>query len=248
MRKPITVLELASLGLVLSACAVVVGSGDVITVDVPVGVFSRVDVSNSFHVTVDVGETPSLTLRIDENRQPHLDVGVNGDTLRIALKPSISLRDVTLEAALTVTSLSGINGSGASDIRIEDALSGDGLEVDLSGASFLSGPVAMQSIDATVSGASEVLLTGEVDVLTVDASGASQLALLELAIDQLDVELSGASSADVAVSGTLSANLSGASSLRYKGSQPSPASSRLEPRASPKSRHPAETSLTSQLN
>jgi hypothetical protein len=50
------------------------------------------------------------------------------------------------------------------------------------------------------------------------ASGASHLALERLEVDGLEVELSGASNAEVLVRRTISASLSGASSLRYLGS------------------------------
>lgn len=211
------VLLVAGLAAAASACSAVVGSGNMITIDIPVADFSRVEVSNAFDVNVTIGEVPSLSLRIDENVEPHLDVGVSGDTLRIGLESGISFREVTLEADFTVPSLDWIEASGAVEMHLENQLTGDNLQIELSGASFLDGPVEVQSMTAAVSGASELVLTGRVGSLTVDASGASQLALLELAVDQMDVRLSGASNADVSVGGTLSANLSGASSLRYRG-------------------------------
>lgn len=211
---------LTALGLGMSACAVVTGSGNVITVDVPVGEFSQIEVSNAFEVNVAIGEEPSLTLRIDENIEPHLDVGVDGDTLRIGLEPVVSIRAVVLEADLIVPSLERIEGSGAAEIRVEDQLSRSDLEVELSGASFLEATVELESMSATLSGASEIVMDGQVGRLTGDVSGASEMSMLDLAVDQLDVELSGASSAEVTVGDSLTARLSGASSLRYKGAPP----------------------------
>jgi hypothetical protein len=71
--------------------------------------------------------------------------------------------------------------------------------------------------EGTVSGASRLELTGTAGALEVDGSGASNLALAGLAVDDLDLQLSGASRADVRTDGTITAQLSGASSLTYLG-------------------------------
>jgi putative autotransporter adhesin-like protein len=71
---------------------------------------------------------------------------------------------------------------------------------------------------ADLSGASEVRPSGRVGSVAANASGASRLALEQLQVDALEVSLSGASNAEVSVRRTISASLSGASSLRYRGS------------------------------
>jgi hypothetical protein len=78
--------------------------------------------------------------------------------------------------------------------------------------------------------ASAVDLTGNATNLTVDASGTSKANLPDLAVQMLSVDLSGASSAVVAVSGTISADVSGASRLQYRGNPTSRTGRRQEPR------------------
>lgn len=56
------------------------------TIDVPVEGFSRLVVSHSFEVNVTVGEQSSLTLRIDDNVEPNLRVGVEDYVLSIGLQ------------------------------------------------------------------------------------------------------------------------------------------------------------------
>lgn len=62
------------------------GSGNVVARDVAVPSFSRLQVASAFEVTVSPGGQPSLTLQIDDNLDRHVDVGVDGDTLRIGLR------------------------------------------------------------------------------------------------------------------------------------------------------------------
>jgi hypothetical protein len=217
------VLLVASLSLLVAAATVsctgerVRGSGKVVTKDVAVSSFIRLQVSWGFEVTVAVGQ-PSLKLRIDDNLDRHLDVGVEGDTLRIGLRRASPVSDATLQATVTAPSLAQVQGSGSSRIHLQDRLAGDDFRVELSGASRLDGPVDAKSPTATVSGASQLELSGRASSLNASASGASRLTLQQLQVDSLEVSLSGASNAEVSVRRTISASVSGASSLRYRGS------------------------------
>jgi hypothetical protein len=217
------VLLVASLSVVLAAASVsctgerVRGSGTVVTKDVAVPSFTRLQVSWGFEVTVAVGP-PSLKLRIDDNLDRYLDVGVEGDTLRIGLRRVSSVSDATLQATVTAPSLAQLQGSGSSRIRLQERRAGDELRVELSGASRLDGPVDLGSMTASLSGASDLELSGRAGSLNASASGASHLMLQQLQVDALEVSLSGASNAEVSVRRTVSASLSGASSLRYRGS------------------------------
>ncbi len=214
--KPKAAASLFVLALVLSGCTAVRGSGDVIAIDVPIDDFRRLVVSHSFEVNVTVGDEPSLTLRVDDNLEASLNVGVTDDTLRIGLEPRTTVSNATLEADVTVTSLDAIEGSGAVDLHL-GTLSGSTLELHMSGASEADGAVDFASVTGEISGASNVLLSGRIGTLDIEASGASDLSLLDLQIDVLTVKLSGASSADVSVNDSIEASLSGASSLRYRG-------------------------------
>jgi len=209
---PLAVLALATAG-----CTVVRGSGDVMTIDVPVEGFSRLVVSHSFEVNVTVGERPSLTLRIDDNVEPNLSVGVEDDVLRIGLQPRTNVSNATLEADVTVTSLEALEGSGAVNIHLLTPLSAAEFDLQLSGASEVDGPVEFGSMTGVMSGASEASLSGRVGTMDIEASGASDLSMLDLEIDVLRISLSGASNAEVTVNDSIEASLSGASSLGYRG-------------------------------
>jgi hypothetical protein len=204
------------LAIVVSGCTAIRGSGDVITIDVPIEDFSRLAVSHSFEVNVTVGDEPSLTLRVDDNLESSLDVGVTDGTLRIGLQPRTTVSNATLEADVTVTSLDAIEGSGAVNVHV-GTLTGSTLQLQLSGASEVDGAVDFESMTGEISGASNMSLSGRVATLDIEASGASDLSLLDLEVEVLVVNLSGASSAEVSVTDSIEASLSGASSLRYRG-------------------------------
>jgi hypothetical protein len=88
----------------------------------------------------------------------------------------------------------------------------------VSGAGRLDGTAHVHLATLELSGASNAKLSGSAGRLEVTQSGASQLDAVDLDVSDLAIDLSGASTADVSVTGTISAGVSGASSLRYRGS------------------------------
>jgi len=208
--------------LLLAACigvgVGVKGYGKIVDEEVRVGSFDRIDVGSSFKVQVSVGERDALALHVDDNLRDRIDYGVSDGTLRLRLKPRSTVRDATLRADVVVRSLREVHASGASYVQIDSELTGDALTVGLSGASEVRGRASVGTLVAETSGASKVRLAGKASGLTVHASGASELDLGELEAQRLEVDLSGASDATVWVRDTIAADVSGASSLRYKGS------------------------------
>ena len=206
--------------LLVGACGAttIKGSGKVVTKDYSVSSFSRLQVSDAFIVNLSVGDAEAVTVRVDDNLVDRLDVGASGETLHLGLKSGTSVRDATLEADVTVRSLSSLELSGASQIRWSDSLTGQKLDARLSGAAMVEGPVQLGEIDLGLSGASQARLLGTADRVVIDGSGASQIESLDLQARDLEITLSGATQATLSVSDTISADLSGASQLHYMGS------------------------------
>jgi Putative auto-transporter adhesin, head GIN domain len=201
------------------ACgSTIAGSGNVVTKDVPVTGFSSIEVSSAFDVTASIGATPSVSIRIDDNLEQYLDVGVQGGTLRIGLRTGTSVSGATLQADVTAPTLDRVQASGACRIRVTDQIRGRSIDIELSGASTMEGAVDLESATATLSGASRVSLSGRAPDVSARGSGASRFELFDLQAETLDIDLSGASSAEVSVSDSISASASGGSSLTYHGS------------------------------
>jgi hypothetical protein len=167
---------------------------------------------------VATGPAEAVTVRIDDNLVDLLDVGVEGDTLRIGLKPSTGTIDATLEADVTVTTLDELSVSGASTVTVAEPVASHDLAVTVSGASRLVAPLGIEGGGIEISGASHVELSGSAAALEVTVSGASDLDAAALSVGELTIDLSGASHAAVTVTTSLSAGASGASSLTYSGS------------------------------
>jgi Putative auto-transporter adhesin, head GIN domain len=196
----------------------ITGSGKIVASPVPVSSFSRLEVGGTFHVTATIGGTNSVTLHVDENLLDLVDVHVSGDTLHIGTKSGVNLHGANLSAEATALELTGVEVSGAAQVKLTGDTDAASLDLSASGVGQLTGTIGAQRARLELSGASHATLSGAVDALAMGASGASDLQGQDLRVRELMVELSGASSASVTVSGSISAEVSGASTLHYFGS------------------------------
>jgi hypothetical protein len=85
------------------------------------------------------------------------------------------------------------------------------------GASSIKLDLDAPSVDAELSGASHMSLSGTTKDFTADGSGASRLKCFGLMAENTNVDMSGASNAEVFASVTLDADASGASHIIYRG-------------------------------
>ncbi len=197
----------------------ITGSGRIVSEDFDFRGFTKLDVSHAFRVDVIQAESYSVTVKIDDNLQRHLRVEKRGDMLFIGLKPhlGLNLRGITMEAVVRMPELSGVEASGASDVRISGFSRQRDLRIECSGASSLEGEISAADVRLKLSGASNVWLHGEADTIDIEASGASDADLEDFPVTDAVVQLSGASEAYLVLDGTLDIDASGASRLLYEG-------------------------------
>ena len=222
---------------VVSGCNVVTGSGKDITLDYDYTDFNMIEAGYAFDVEVTRADSYLVRITIDEALQDYLRVEKSGNTLKITMKPNYAYTNFTHKAVITLPDLYRIDLSGASDgilsgfssshemdfelsgaseIDLSNMKAGD-TEFELSGASKVAGSMDMDDARFDLSGASSLRLAGSAEDIVISASGASDVTLGNVPAVNARVELSGASDAEINISGQLDVNLSGASDLKYAG-------------------------------
>jgi hypothetical protein len=194
------------------------GSGTVTSAPIEVTPFSAIEASHHFTVRVAIGSPESATLRVDDNLLDVVDVGVHDGTLRIGLPFGTEVTHATLEVDVIVPALERVAASGASQVRIDGRNEVERVDLVLSGSSQLTAELEVGRGHLELSGTSTASISGSAGTFEVTVSGASHLYADELSVGDLTIDASGASTADIAVSGRLSAGASGASMVRYAGS------------------------------
>jgi len=199
--------------------------------------FTGIETGHAFEVDITKADSFFVSITLDDNLFEYLDIAKIGDTLHIRLEPNVNYRETTQRATITLPDLRKLELSGASRADVSGFSSTDSLQLEASGASFLSienveagntrfnisgasrvsGSIVIADGDFDVSGASIVELEGTAHDVSMDISGASTARLADFAVSNAGIELSGASNATVNVNGRLDVIASGASHLEYVG-------------------------------
>jgi predicted small secreted protein len=208
---------LVILVIVLSACNVVRGSGDMVTETRDVSGFDSVDLSGSGDVIITQGEGESLTIETDDNVMEHITSEVRGGTLHLGTKELISVSPTRLVFTLGVDDLNAADVSGSGSIEA-DSIETDSLEIDVSG----SGDVKVDSLTAgdlgvRISGSGDVQLAGEVSEQDIDISGSGNYRAGDLLTETTVISISGSGEATLWTTESLDADVSGSASINYYG-------------------------------
>lgn len=223
--------------LITSGCAIVTGSGDLATREFEYSDFTKVEIGYAFEAEISQDDSFMVKVTLDDNLFDYLDISQSGETLIITMEPGNVFTRATQRVVITLPNLERLELSGASRANVSgivslndldfnlsgasqmdiSAVSSSDITLELSGASRADGSMTMTNGDFNLSGASSITIEGSAQDIIVDVSGASRAHLDDFIITNARINLSGASNATVNVSGQLSGDLSGASTLHYIG-------------------------------
>jgi phage shock protein PspC (stress-responsive transcriptional regulator) len=179
--------------------------------------FKKVEAGGAFVITIRRGDTFSITADSDDQEElDDLDLDVRGNNLQISHKDKFSFnnRHETVRFNITMPSLTGLDISGASSIKVigfKDK--SQDLDIELTGASKAAIDVEVNRINFNASGASKADLRGSADRMDMDIAGACNIDAKRMDINGVKVEASGASRASFGKVKDLNSNTSGASKI-----------------------------------
>lgn len=223
MRIRVGFLLTAAALLSAAACNVlgiefITGSGNPLTEKFEAKGFTKVEVHNAFDVDITRGDEFDVSVTADDNLMPFVKVTTDGSTLTVSVDRGKNLRPrAGLKVAVTMPALEGVCLNGACSGSVKGFKGGKDLKIEVQGASTLRGEVHAGKLQVVASGASTVTLRGTADECDADGSGASKVQLGDLDVARANVQLSGASSGTVHATDKLDYDVSGASSLDYRG-------------------------------
>ncbi|MGE5430252.1 MAG: head GIN domain-containing protein [Syntrophomonadaceae bacterium] len=158
--------------------------------------FNAVNIGGAYEVDINCGAAPGVTIDAESNILPLIKSEISGNTLHIYNTKSINPRK-KIKIKITVADLDEVETSGASNITVEN-INNDRIKLDASGAG-------------------KIYLAGKTGMLRLSLSGVVKVEAKDLLADNANVEISGASKADVYASKELRADISGVGSLDYYG-------------------------------
>jgi hypothetical protein len=220
-----TLVAIAVLTFTLSSCHGwfgdhIDGNGNVTKESRSVSGFSGIDVSGAIDVFVKQDSTESVRVEIDANLQEYIVTRVENGILEIHQANNTSLKSSTgIKVYVSGKNFKSFEASGACDIHGENKIESTGeISFHATGASKIELDLKAPKVSGDITGASDLRLSGETKDVYIHATGASHARCFELMTENADVDLSGASDADVFASVSVKGEASGASNVTYKGS------------------------------
>ena len=195
----------------------VYGSGQTVTLEKEYTGFTALELSHSFSSSITKGDQYSVIVRIDDNLIDYLETSQSGGKISLGMQSGYNYKNITLEAEITMPDIEDLNLSGACYANLQNFDFSHTLGLELSGASRADGSIKTGDVYFDLSGASSIEFNGSGKNYYIECSGASHINLRNFSGENAVINLSGASVSTLNVSGSIRADLSGASVLYYVG-------------------------------
>ncbi|KQS31358.1 head GIN domain-containing protein [Dyadobacter sp. Leaf189] len=178
--------------------------------------FDELEMGDAFRINVVSGSSFAVSATGELNDLDDLHIFVQDGKL-VARYEDYSRNRKRMDIDIVMPDIEEANFSGAVHAGIENFENLPSLKIELSGASQCEFDGSAREMEFNLSGASKLNLFGEAKFLDGELSGASQLFAFGLPVEESDLDLSGASKAEIFAAKKLVVEASGASQVRYKG-------------------------------
>jgi Putative auto-transporter adhesin, head GIN domain len=184
--------------MLLAACSITRGSGQITSESRQVSGFSKVELSGSGELTLEQTGTESLTISAEENLLPKLTSEVSDDTLVLRSTSNAKIIPTQpIKYSLTVKDLSGLAVSGSGSVTMSK--------------------LATAALSTNISGSGAVTASGTADQQDLKISGSGRYQAEQLTSKTVKVDMSGSGVASVHTSDALDLHMSGSGTLTYTG-------------------------------
>jgi hypothetical protein len=185
--------------------------------DRTVGEFTGIKAGDAFNISITQSDSPSLKVDAPESVQNQIKTEVKDGILNIWTEGNVKTEE-DIKITVSMKTLNSIDISGAADVKSENTITVDKINIKTSGAGDIHLDLKANEITTDISGAGDVTLKGTAQLLDASVSGAGDLKASNLEANKVKAKVSGAGDAKVNAVQGLDADISGAGSIIYKGS------------------------------
>jgi hypothetical protein len=198
----------------------VVGTGDVVTETRDVKDFTGVTSSISADIDLVQSSTFKVTVEGQKNILDLLETQVVGDKLKITFKKGYSMRyQKALKVHVEAPNFAYLGMAGSGNVSSNGALSGEKLEVSISGSGdFKLMQLQYSDVNVGISGSGDMNLGGSTERVEFKISGSGDLRAKELKAQTVNCRVSGSGNVACFAAKEFDAVVSGSGDVRYSGS------------------------------
>lgn len=179
--------------------------------------FTAVRLEGPLDVEVKVGPAQAVAVTIDSNLQPEVEARVDGGTLVVSLRRSVSFRGPG-KVEVSLPALTAVELRGSGDVSVDGASGGD-LRLGLAGSGDLGwrGGTA-RALVVELQGSGDVQLAGTAESLQLSLAGSGDVRAAGLSARSAKVRVDGSGDVELTLAGgALDAEVAGSGSVRWAG-------------------------------
>jgi hypothetical protein len=181
--------------------------------------FSRIASSGPFDVHVNINGTESLKINASQDVISQIETIVEDGKLEIRFKDhdedhgNIGKVDIYV----TAKSLSALINAGSGSIKVQGVVSGNNVDVVLSGSGDIESSIKSGELTANLSGSGSIHLNGTAGTAKINISGSGEVMAKQLKIGSASVSIAGSGSAYFNADKSISAHIVGSGNVIYSG-------------------------------
>ncbi|WP_428328666.1 head GIN domain-containing protein [Mucilaginibacter sp.] len=182
--------------------------------------YNTITSSGPFNVHIKINGTESLKIEASADVTKEIETTVEGSKLQIKFKHHNWGNESygKIDIYITAKSLLALANSGSGSMDVDGTVSGEDVNVILSGSGSISSSVKSGQLHATLSGSGSIHLTGSANDAKVLISGSGEVLGKGLTTGSASVTITGSGSAYFHADKTISARIVGSGNVIYSGS------------------------------
>jgi hypothetical protein len=195
-----------------------VGSGNVITRDVPVKSFSQLTVGGVFNVVLSQGSTEAVKIEAEDNLQELVEVDQSGDGLAVTMKKHKNIKTTKkMTVYITFKQLNSIDLKTVGNITTSGTLSFTDLKMNNASVGNVELKLAARSLDLENKSVGNLELEGKADNAVIRNKSVGSLEAAKFVVQTMDIDNNGVGGAEVNAEKSLKMKSSGIGRIKNRG-------------------------------
>jgi len=194
------------------------GDGNLSVQSRNVGGFEKVEVTGPMDVELVQGSFQPVRVESDQNLQEYILVETRGNTLHIGTKRGTNIRPKAgWKIYVSAPDYRGIDVTGSGDVIAKGRLTGQRLNIGVTGSGNVHLDLDMPEVAADITGSGTVHLKGTTRSFRSEITGSGDIRAYDLMSEETKVEIAGSGDAQVFASKQLKVDIAGSGDVAYKG-------------------------------
>jgi hypothetical protein len=182
--------------------------------------FNSISSAGPFDVHININGTESLKINASADLLKDIETTVDGGQLEIKFKRHTEWTHENtgkIDIYITAKSLSSLANAGSGFIKVEGAVTGQKVDITLSGSGNITSAVKSAELYATLSGSGSIRLNGTANQAKVVISGSGEVNGKGFKTGSASVVITGSGNAYFGADKSISAHIVGSGSVVYTG-------------------------------